>query len=185
MLVDLTLEVTPLLEKTARSNSTHASFGHLGTHFDVMDKTFPLEFTRREGRVFDVRGVQGRDISVGDIDLSLVGQGMFVAFWTGHMEQKGYGTPGYFQKHPQLDPVLIDQLLLKGVSIIAIDAPGVRMGAEHTPMDRHCADRGAFIVENLANLCEVAGCDGLVIHTYPMRFTGLTGLPCRVVAELA
>ena len=49
-------------------------------------------------------------------------------------------------------------------------------------MDQHCADNGVFIVENLFNLKAVLG--RCVINTYPMNFSDMTGLPCRVIAEL-
>lgn len=61
--------------------------GHLGTHFDVMDKEFPLEYTRRDGVVFDVSAIRERDISSADVDLSLVGKEMFVAFCTGFLRK--------------------------------------------------------------------------------------------------
>lgn len=41
---------------------------------------------------------------------------------------------------------------------------------------------GVFIVENLCNLVKVIG--RCVINTYPMNYTEMTGLPCRVVAEV-
>ena len=49
-------------------------------------------------------------------------------------------------------------------------------------MDQHCADQGVFIVENLCNLNKVIG--RCVINTYPMNYAEMTGLPCRVVAEI-
>ena len=53
MKLDLTLCITP---EMLRGNST-APAGHMGTHFDVMDKVFPLDYTCRRGVVFDVSGV--------------------------------------------------------------------------------------------------------------------------------
>ena len=37
MFIDLTLEVTPKLTQDAKGNESKANFGHLGTHFDVMN----------------------------------------------------------------------------------------------------------------------------------------------------
>ena len=65
MLVDITLQVTPALSKEAQSNQDRSLVGHLGTHFDVMDQAFPLEYTRREGIVFDVSSIRGRDNTFG------------------------------------------------------------------------------------------------------------------------
>jgi kynurenine formamidase len=81
--------------------------------------------------------------------------------------------------------LLIDLLLAWHVGLIGIDAAGIRRGAKHTPADRYCAEHGVFVVENLTNL-------GLLLErpdapfevlTFPIRFEGLSGLPCRVVAE--
>jgi kynurenine formamidase len=76
---------------------------------------------------------------------------------------------------------LVDELLKKHISIIGIDFAGIRRGKEHTPADQYCADHGVFIVENLVGLDRVIGHS--VIHTYPMKYSGITGLPCRVIAE--
>lgn len=132
MLIDLSILVTRFRSKEALDNEKIAAFGHMETHFDVMDKEFPLEYLRRDGIVFEA-------------------------------------------------------LLDRGVSIIGIDFAGMRRGPEHTPKDQYCADRGVFVVENLCNLDAVlrgrpsASC---VMHTYPIKFAGLSGLPCRVAAEL-
>ena len=47
-------------------------FGHFGTHFDCMGKTFPLENCERNGVAFDVHMVRGREVSPDDIDLAKV-----------------------------------------------------------------------------------------------------------------
>ena len=184
MLIDITLKITPKMAKDAQDNPNPALVGHLGTHFDVMEQEFPLEYTEREGIVFDVSGVTDRDIALNDIDLDRVGKGMFVAFYTGYVERVGYGEEGYFSAHPQLSYELIDALVDRGVSIIALDFAGVRRGKEHTPCDRACAEKGTFIVENLCNLKTVLDAGGrFVAHTYPMNYVGISGLPCRVVAR--
>ena len=182
MLIDITLKITPKMVTDAQGNEKKALAGHLGTHFDVMNKEFPLEYTRRRAVVFDVSAVKDRDIDVADIELSKVGKDMFVAFYTGFIEKEGYGGKAYFTGHPQLSNELIDALLVKEVSIIGVDFAGVRRGKEHTPKDQYCADHGVFIIENLCNLMAVIG--ECIIHTYPMKYAEMTGLPCRVVAEL-
>lgn len=185
MLVDITLQVTPEMRRTAPEKDDRALVGHLGTHFDVMDKEFPLEYTRRNGLVFDVSSIRGRDIDVGDIDMDKVAKGQFVAFYTGYIEQEPYGTKAYFADHPQLSHRLIDALLDKDISIIGIDCSGIRRGREHTPKDQLCADRGVFVVENLWGLGALVTAGGrFTAHTYPVSYSGMTGLPCRVVAEV-
>jgi len=187
MLVDLTLKITPQMVTDAQGNEKMSFAGHLGTHFDVMNKEFPLAYTQTPGIVFDVSGVEGRDIGSGDIDMNSVKKGMFVAFYSGFVAKEGYGTKVYFKEHPQLADELIDRLLEKEVCIIGVDFAGVRRGAEHTPKDQYCADRGVFIVENLCNLHEVLQGEKkaqFCANTYPLNYTDMTGLPCRVVAKI-
>ena len=185
MLIDITLKITPKMAKDAQGNEKKALVGHLGTHFDVMNKEFPLEYTRRKGIIFDVSNVTERDIEGTDIDLSKVEKNMFVAFYTGFIEAEGYGTKRYFSEHPQLSNDLIDALLEKNISIIGVDFAGVRRGKEHTPKDQYCADRGVFIIENLCNLKTLAEQEEyFTANTYPMNYADMTGLPCRVVVEV-
>lgn len=185
MLIDITLKITPKMAKDDTANRKTSLIGHLGTHFDVMDKEFPLEYTKRNGIAFDVSGIYDRDIESADIDLTKVEKDMFVAFYTAFIEKEEYGTQVYYKEHPQLSDDLIDVLLDRGVSIIGIDCSGVRRGKEHTPKDQYCADRGVFVIENLCNLKSVLEIgERFVANTYPMSYVGLTGLPCRVIAEI-
>lgn len=185
MLIDITLRITPKMVSDAQGNEKKALVGHLGTHFDVMNKEFPLEYTKRKGIVFDVSEVIDRDIDIYDIDLDKVEKDMFVAFYTGFIEKEGYGGKVYFTEHPQLSGRLIDALLGKGVSMIGVDFAGVRRGKEHTSKDQYCADHGVFIIENLCNLKKIIDAGGsCLINTYPMNYADMTGLPCRVVAEV-
>lgn len=185
MLIDITLKITPQMVTDAQGNEKKALVGHLGTHFDVMNKEFPLDYTERAGIVFDVSGCCDRDIEIGDIDITKVKKDMFVAFYTGFVEKEGYGGQKYFKEHPQLSHGLIDALLDKDISIIGVDFAGVRRGKEHTPKDQYCADRGVFIIENLCNLKEILSHGScFVANTYPMNYTEITGLPCRVIAKV-
>ena len=167
----------------AQGNENKSLTGHLGTHFDIMNKEFPLKYTERKGIVFDVSSVLNRDIELADIDSDKIEKDMFVAFYTGFIEKEEYGSRVYFSNHPQLSDNLIDVLLEKEISIIGIDFAGVRRGKEHTPKDQYCADRGVFIVENLCNLKKLLNCDCFTVATYPMNYVGITGLPCRVIAK--
>lgn len=185
MKIDVTLKITPNMLKDAPGNENKALVGHVGTHFDVMNKEFPLDYTQRSVVVFDVSSVKNRDIDVTDIELDKVTSDMFVAFYTGFIETEAYGTQRYFKEHPQLSNELIEALLKKNISIIGVDCAGIRRGKEHTPIDQYCADRGVFVIENLCNLKTVVDTSGPVVaHTYPINYTGITGLPCRVVMEV-
>ena len=101
MLIDLSVKVTKLVRKEATDNEKMVSFGHLGTHFDVMNKEFPISYVKREGLVFDVSGIADRDIEIGYIDISIVKKDMFIAFYTGFIDKIEYGTEKYFKEHPQ------------------------------------------------------------------------------------
>lgn len=185
MKLDITLPVTKQMLGTAWENTAKSLVGHLGTHFDVMDKDFPLEYTQRKAVVFDVSHIKDRDIEAGDIDMDSIEKDMFVAFRTGFVHAEAYGTPRYFKEHPQLGQELITALLDKGISIIGVDCAGIRRGKEHVPADQRCADRGVFVIENLWDLETVLSCGGrFTAHTYPLRIFGITGIPCRVIAEL-
>lgn len=184
MLIDLTLKITPKMVKDAQGNEKTALVGHLGTHFDVMNKEFPLEFTERKGVIFDVSYIDDRDIKVSDIDLSKVEKDIFIGFYTGFIEKVDYGTKEYYSEQPQLDTNLINELLDKKISIIGIDFAGVRKGKENTPMDQYCADRGVFIIENMVNLKLLAESgEYFTANIYPMNYAEMTGLPCRVIAK--
>jgi len=185
MLVDLTLRVDGrALQDVSKKR---ASFGHYGTHIDIGDKQFPLAYVKRAGVVFEVTDVKNRDINANDIDLFKVRKDMFVAFCTGYSDEQEYGTDPYFAGHPQLSDELIDQLLEREISLIGVDFAGIRRGQEHAAKDRYCADRGVFIVENLCNLhylLKGKKQNYFMANTFPVNFSGLTGLPCRVVGEI-
>ena len=169
----------------AQGNEKKALVGHLGTHFDVMNKEFPLEYTKRNGIVFDVSSVKNREIDIADIDMDKVKKDMVVCFYTGFIEEEGYGTKKYFTEHPELSNELLEALLQKSVSMIGVDFAGVRRGKEHTPMDQYCADHGVFIIENLCNLYSILKIGNTFIaNTYPMNYAEMTGLPCRVIADI-
>lgn len=185
MKIDITLRITPKMVTDAQGNEKKALAGHLGTHFDVMNKEFSLEYTERKGIIFDVSSVRNRDIDIADINMDNVTEDMFVCFYTGFIEKEGYGTRKYFTEHPQLSQELIEALLQKNVSIIGVDFAGVRRGKEHTPMDQYCAEHGTFIIENLCNLCNVLkNGNTFIANTYPMNYAEMTGLPCRVVVDI-
>ena len=187
MKIDLTVAVEEALWHDVFRNEKMASLGHLGTHFDVRDKPFDLDNTHRSGKVIDVSQVHERDIAVADLGDTVIEPLDFVMFHTGFLKAVGYGSKTYFSDHPQLSMALIDFLLDKKVSLIGIDAAGVRRGSEHTPTDQYCAERGVFIIENLANLdrllAESSG-KAFSVYTFPINFKGMSGLPCRVVAEV-
>lgn len=187
MLIDVTLPVTPEMREAANAIELSSRTGHLGTHFDVMNKTFPLEYLKLDAVVFDVSGAGDREIQPDDFAIDEVGEKMFAAFYSGAIDKLGYGSREYFLEHPQLSVAVLDALLDRKAAIIGIDFAGVRRGSEHSPMDQKCADRGAFVIENLCGLDKIlrGGASArFLANTYPVNFLGMSGLPCRVVAEM-
>ena len=76
MLIDITLKITPKMATDAQGIEKITLAGHLGTHFDVMNKEFPLEYTKRKGIIFDVSKQCDREIEVEDIAIEKVEKDM-------------------------------------------------------------------------------------------------------------
>jgi kynurenine formamidase len=193
MKIDLSVPVSQeILDKlSAFSKSRNDGidrFGHMGTHLDLMDKTFDIDRNETPGVVFDVSAIKDREIRPEDVDLSKVREGDFVVFHTGALDDFGYGNGDYFRlEAPQLSYALIDGLMDRKAAFIGVDMGGARKVAEHRRVDEYCAERGTFIVENLANLERLSRLakDGrFEARIYPLNLAGATGLPCRVVAEV-
>ena len=184
MWVDLTLAVTPDMRENARSREPKAFDGHMGTHYDVMKKTFPLDYLKRKGVVFDVSGIMDRDIDENDIDCSLIKENMFVGFYSGQIERYEYGSDEYFHSGPQLAKSLIELLVERKVSLIGLDFAGARRGSQHPLTDQYCADHDTFIIENMVNLKQLVDRKDVTIYCFPLNYTAMSGLPCRITAEI-
>ena len=177
---DVTLPVDRDLYRESGEIEKKIFSGHFGTHFDVMDKEFPLEYCERKGYVFDVRDKE--EISEEDIDLDKVQEGTLIAFCSGIQKKYPYGTKEYHRSHPQLSQELIEKLLKKKISLIGIDFAGIRRSGEHTPADQHCADHGVFVIENLTNLESVLERE-CIFYVFPLSLLHSSGLPCRVIVK--
>ena len=178
--IDLTLPLTEDMERKAELS------GHVGTHFDVMDKSFPMEYSLLHGIIFDVSSKGSEEIGIDDIMLSLVGERMFVGFRSGIQEKHPYGSMEYRKQHPTLSYELLQELINRKVAVIGLDFAGVRRGPEHTPADQTLADNGAFVIENLCSMESVL--DGnefreVMISIVPNVKSDATGIPCRVSAR--
>jgi kynurenine formamidase len=185
MLLDLSLSI----DRTAQSADDHPlrKLGHLGTHFDVMEKEFPLEYVKRRGRLVDIRTIRSREVAVGDIP-SGIEPGDFVIFRTNYSTEIGYGSLVYNRTSAELSDAAVTHLLERKISLIGVDAAGIQSPAKHLAVDMRCAASDVFVVENLCNLArlsELAGNRAFTIYCAPLNMRGLTGLPCRVVADVA
>lgn len=186
MRIDLTFKISKSKFQEMLKKSSAQLFGHFGTHFDVMDKEFPLDFCRREGILLDASAVENRDYDLSDVDLSIVKPDSFVIVRTGSIEKFEYGSDEYIKDVRRFSWDLIRALVDKKISIIGIDCSGLRpTGKEHHEADQFCADHGIFVVENLVNLAELQNQNqSFIVNTYPMNLEGYTGIPSRVIAEI-
>lgn len=192
MKIDLTYALTKekISEWSAGLNDRDKglmSFGHMGTHFDAMDKEFPLELTETRGVIFDVSAISDRDIEAADLDVDQIRAGDFVLLHTGTIDRYAYASDDYSRNFPQVSWELIKILVERKVKIIGIDTRGLRKGGEHPKADQFCADNGTFVIENLVNLGKLFAAStgkAITIHTYPLNIRGFTGIPSRVIAEV-
>ncbi|TGE37163.1 cyclase [Desulfosporosinus fructosivorans] len=179
------LEALGLAAQAVGQNTEKA--GHIGTHFDVMNKAFPIESIITKGKIFDISHITDIEVKVADLDLSEVQQKDFVIFHSGILKKHGYGTKEYFSTYIELSDELVDYLIGKQVSFIGVDMGGAKGPENHLRIDQYCADKGVFIIENLDNLdllLEEGKDKSFIVYTFPVNMHGFTGLPCRVVAEI-
>jgi kynurenine formamidase len=185
MLIDLTLPITPERVKFIEAQG-HAPEGHICTHFDVMNKEFPLESFRTRGRLIDISALRDREIEIADIESHGISEGDTVIFHTGYMDELGYDNAAYWRRSAELSDAAVGYLLDRRIRLIAIDAAGAQKPKKHKDVDQLCADNGVFIVENLDNVKALLGRDhrDFTVFTAPLKHVGYTGLPCRVIVEI-
>ena len=187
MLIDLTLPLS-VAEISGGEDYVRkiVDAGHAGTHFDVMDKDFPLDSFRTNGKVVDISHIRDREVEIADIDGVDIGDGDTLIFYSGWVDEIGYDTRhDYVYKSAELSDALVEHVVAKGVKLIGVDAAGVQKPKKHAAVDQYCADRGVFIIENLNNVKTLLGLDKpFTVYTAPLSRTDLTGLPCRVLAEV-
>lgn len=185
MFVDLTLPISKkhrLLEWAKSQPHPSLAMGHVGTHLDTYEKKpIPLEYFKSVGVIYDLRHIA--EVKPNHLDLDSVPPKSFVFFRTGHMEQHDYGQPEYFHHHPQLSHDVINQLCAKKIRFIGVDCPGIRQGSEHEPADRLCEEHHIYVIENLINLEKISK-NQFVVYTLWLDDETMTGLPCRVIAEV-
>jgi kynurenine formamidase len=160
--------------------------GHVGTHFDVMDKEFPISSFKTSGRLVDISGIRAREVEVSDLVPSKIEAGDTVIFYTGYMDEFGYENRMYWKRSAELSDAAVSYLISKQIRLIAVDAAGAQKPTKHQKVDKLCADNGIFIVENLDNVKALIAHRNVqfTVYTAPLKRSGLTGLPCRVIAEI-
>jgi kynurenine formamidase len=190
MLMDLTLTVPADLELLSLSDDHELikrllDEGHIGTHFDVVDKAFPIESFRTNGKIFDISHIRGREVEIADLAGQSIDEGDTIIFYTGYMTQFGYSRE-YAEYSAELSDETVEYLLSRKIRIIAVDAAGGQNPKKHKRFDQHCADHNVFVVENLDNLEALLerSPEPFLIYTAPLHRQDLSGLPCRVFAEI-
>ena len=159
--------------------------GHIGTHFDVMDKAWPFKSFRTNGKLFDVSHIQDREVEDTDLQGQTIEEGDTVILHTGLMKRMGYNAE-YAMESANLSDAAIDYLIAKRISIIGVDANGAQKPAKHMWVDQRCSDNDVFIVENLDKMQPLLdhAPKPFVVYTAPVQRTDLSGLPCRMVVDL-
>lgn len=184
MYLDLTTIVSQnssLIQLAKEQDNPHVAMGHIGTHLDTYEKrNIPLEYFKSSGIMFDVRWIS--EVTLKDVDITLIQNGDFVMFRTGRIEEHSYGDPQYFENHPQLSKELIETLAEKKIHFIGVDCPGIRQHSEHEQADRFCEQHGIYVIENLTNLNDIP-VQRFNAYTMWLEDEVMTGLRCRVILE--
>lgn len=181
MLIDMTLKIS---RADYITDDPKRKIGHVGTHFDVMNKEFLLDNIKRSGKIIDISNIRDREVKIDDINVAIT-ENDFVIFKTDHLKL-GYGEKEYQIKSAELSDQVIDFLIAKKVSLIGVDAPGLQKSAKHGDVDQHCADHNIFVVENLCNvdmLFDHVKDNSFTVYCFPLNIQDASGLSCRVIAE--
>lgn len=150
--IDLTLNLEEAFEYFGKYRKTDGgltpvSFGHVGTHIDVMDYPQPeLKRFISRGYLIDTSGAANLEITIQDTGLLElpIEKGDSIIFRTGWLSTTyGQGpVTNYFENHPFLSYEIINYLLEKQVNFIGMDLPAARQGKEHKEIDMYCANEG-------------------------------------------
>jgi kynurenine formamidase len=183
MLVDLSLQID---QSNIPNDSPFRALGHVGTHFDVMNaEGFPLDSFRTKAQIVDISHIRDREVEVADLPAA-IDEGAMLLLHTGYMKEIGYHGKNYNKRSAELSDAAVEYITDARVKLIGVDAAGVQKPKKHVAVDNYCADRGIFIIENLDNVDTLLAAQGEVtVFTMPMNYTGLSGLPCRVIAEIS
>jgi kynurenine formamidase len=180
MYFDLSLEVNP-----SNIDTPIAKLGHFGTHIDVMDKStqIPVENFFCTAVLIDISKIREHVVEKEDLVNFEINQNDFVIFRSNWMKDFGYGTREYSFNHPHFSDEAIDYLISKNIRFIGLDFPGAQRKEKHKIIDQKCADHQIFIIENLNNL-DLLTKNKFAAFCFPMHFSGMSGVPIRVVALL-
>ncbi|WP_052356817.1 cyclase family protein [[Clostridium] dakarense] len=155
---------------------------NMGTHIDVMSSNVILENERliAQGIKFDVSNIKDRTITLDDLDLSIVKEGVYVFFQTNW--DKYFDDEEKYNNHPEISMEVIEYLVDKKVNMIGIDTLGLGLSKNHGLIDVFLGKHGAYAIENLANLDKIPK-DNFRVYCLPMKIEGLDAYPTRILVE--
>ncbi|WP_066869237.1 cyclase family protein [Clostridium mediterraneense] len=155
---------------------------NMGTHIDVMSEKNILETERliADGIKFDVSHITNRAITLEDLDLSLVKEGVFVFFQTNW--DKYFEDEEKYNNHPEISMEVMEYLVSKKVNMIGIDTLGLGKSRNHGLIDVFLGENKTYAIENLANLDKIPEKD-FKVYCMPMKIEGLDAFPARLLVE--
>lgn len=154
---------------------------NMGTHIDVMGADIVIENDRLIGTgiKLDVSSIIDRPITLNDLDLSYVKEGVYVFFqtnWDKYLDDEKYNS------HPEISMEVIEYLVDKKVNMIGIDTLGLGVGRNHGTIDVYLGKHNTYAIENLTNLDKIPN-EGFKVYCLPMKIEGLDALPARLLVE--
>lgn len=156
---------------------------HTATHIDLVlgDRRISPERMIGKGKLIDVTRVTVGQIQMADIeDPAAIHGGDFVFFrtdWTNY-----WGTQRY-HRHPELSFEVVQWLASIGVNAVGIDALGLGLDRRHGEFDRFLARSDVFVIENLANLCQIPKKE-FRVYCLPLSIEGIDAIPARVLVDV-
>jgi kynurenine formamidase len=155
---------------------------HTATHIDLVfaERRISPERMIGQGKLIDVTGVRGGQIQLNDVeDKAAIDHGDFVFFRTDWSE---YADTDRYYKHPELSLEVVQWLASIGVNAVGIDALGLGQDRRHSELDRFLAQSDVFVIENLANLCQVPK-NEFRVYCFPLSIEGIDAIPARVLVD--
>lgn len=164
---------------------------HAGTHVDApfhyipqattIDTQHVLNACIGSARVLDITGVKsGAEILPGDLGISpeSITTGERILLATGWSER--FEESDYFEGFPSLSMELVTLFIEWGITLLGVETPSLHL-SRSDEIHKKFLDAGIIVVENLANLRQLAG-KSIFFSAAPLKLRGLDGSPVRAYA---
>lgn len=155
---------------------------NMGTHIDVMNTDVIIENYRliSEGVKFDISNITDRAITLDDLELSRIKEGVYVLFQTNW--DKYLDDNEKYSNHPEISMEVIEFLVNKKVNMIGIDTLGLGLRKNHGTIDEYLAKNNIYAIENLTNLKNIPE-ENFKVYCFPIKLEGIDALPARLLVE--